>query len=641
MKKLKNIFTSHKKGVSPSSGALALFSRDNKNKLTAPYSQHPAVYSCIRAKSRNVAQVPFEIFKGTNDKPEKNGALVQLFKGDVNTPQSTFFEGIVTNLDIWGSAFILQDDETTTGGLPKTLTLLPNFEVKEVLSKGVLTSWSYQNNIIPLERMIHIRYYNPYSTIKGLSPLAVLLLNVETDYQSMVYNKKFFENDGTPNNIFSTPMDLSPTQRKQLTDVLYHYQKGVDKSHRTLVMDNDVKWMGARTPNKDMEFMAGRKFTISECAMAFGVPKEALQQYEDINYATSITANRSFWEKTLIPLMNLICESINVQFLDRYGYRCEFNTSGISALAQPLAELADAATKFFNMGVPFDELNRRFNFGFAPFTDSDKSYSGKMDFTEEPTEPTKSKFYISQEAQLEGIRKAQWSEVIDKTNPFVGKLSKNLRGYFRSINQKLMKRLTAEKAVFKAVNQIDELISGLVDDEKLKSILYETEKATISAGAATVAELTAIEVEAMLMERLKMVTQINATTTDVLEKALRQSLQDSITAGLTEGETTKALIDAAEKAGTHNLKRARTIARTEVHGAFSESRHEAVKDLEPKTKTWLSDIYGDKTRDTHRAMNGETVPYNEKYSNGLMFPLDQNGRPEEVISCRCVEVYGW
>ena len=89
------------------------------------------------------------------------------------------------------------------------------------------------------------------------------------------------------------------------------------------------------------------------------------------------------------------------------------------------------------------------------------------------------------------------------------------------------------------------------------------------------------------------------------------------------------------------MKRARTIARTEVHGAFSESRHEAVKDLEPKTKTWLSDIYGDKTRDSHRAMNGETVPYNEKFSNGLKYPLDENGSAEEVINCRCVLVYGF
>jgi SPP1 gp7 family putative phage head morphogenesis protein len=457
----------------------------------------------------------------------------------------------------------------------------------------------------------------------------------------MLYNKKYFENDGTPNNIFSTPQSLSKTQRQQLTDVLYNYQKGVNKSHRTLVMDSDVKWMGARTSNKDMEFLSGRKFTIDECAMVFGVPKETLQIYEDINYATSVTANRSLWEKTLIPEMRLIAETINNQLLSKLGYRCEFNTKGITALAQPLAELADAATKFWNMGVTFRDINERFGFGFNEFDGWDKPFSGTRDFIEPITEPIKSKYYISQEDQLNGIRKAQWTEIIDKTNPFVGTMSKKLRGYFRSVNQKLMKRLADSKSVVKQIDDIEVIIAGLTDDEKLKSVIAETERDAILAGAKTVAELNAAEVELMLAKRLTMVTEINNTTNTLLKEALRKTLEESVKAGLTEAETVKALIDSAESVNVHNLKRARTIARTEVHGAFSESRHEAVKDLEPKTKTWLSDIYGDKTRDSHKALNGKTIKYNERFPNGLLYPLDSSGSPEEVINCRCVLTYGF
>jgi len=38
-------------------------------------------------------------------------------------------------------------------------------------------------------------------------------------------------------------------------------------------------------------------------------------------------------------------------------------------------------------------------------------------------------------------------------------------------------------------------------------------------------------------------------------------------------------------------------------------------------------------------MDGETRPFNEPYSNGLMYPGDPGGSAEEVINCRCVETY--
>ena len=97
--KVKN-YLPHKKEITlPGSGALSLFFNETQSKLTKPYTQLPAVYSCIRAKSRNISQVPFEIFKGDNDKPDTRGAMVELWKGDNNTPQITLFEGMVTYLN--------------------------------------------------------------------------------------------------------------------------------------------------------------------------------------------------------------------------------------------------------------------------------------------------------------------------------------------------------------------------------------------------------------------------------------------------------------------------------------------------------------------------------------------------------------
>lgn len=51
-------------------------------------------------------------------------------------------------------------------------------------------------------------------------------------------------------------------------------------------------------------------------------------------------------------------------------------------------------------------------------------------------------------------------------------------------------------------------------------------------------------------------------------------------------------------------------------------------------KTWLA-TDDNRTRQSHRAIDGETVPVNEEFSNGLMYPADPMGAPEEVYNCRC------
>ena len=41
-------------------------------------------------------------------------------------------------------------------------------------------------------------------------------------------------------------------------------------------------------------------------------------------------------------------------------------------------------------------------------------------------------------------------------------------------------------------------------------------------------------------------------------------------------------------------------------------------------------------RPSHAAMNGETVPYDERFSNGAMWPGDADALgPEEVANCQC------
>lgn len=626
----------------------------NQSRLVQPYSQHPAVYAAIQAKARNIGQVPLRLYKNGSDEPDDRTPLNYLFMGNRQYPGSLFFEGVAVQLDLFGEAFLLVDDDEARGGIPKTLNLALTQGIQAQVNRGTLTGWTYNQTFYPIERVIQIKYFNPYDTLHGLAPMSALMLGVETDFNAMIYNKRYFDNDGTPGMIYSTDQKLNDDTFRRLKEQLISNHTGLSNAHKAMILENGLVAGTHRQANKDLEFLSGRKFTIDEVAMVLGVPKEALQLTGDLNYSNSITASRSFWEKTLMPLGDMITDAINYLFLDQYGYEAHFDFSGISALTQPIAEKADAVTKFFNVGVPFMEINERLKLGFNEFEGWDLPYGGRQDYAA-PSAPVKTikaaeeikegndtlkPGNIPMKVQLEGMRKAAWIKLNDKVNPMIGKAAKSVRGYFRGVNQKLYKSLAREKAI-KAISErdIEDIVNSTLDDDKLKAALREDELVAIKIGADTAEGLSDFKVQTMLAQRLTAVKDMNETTRKLLTDGLHDALDEAVKAGLTEGETAQALIAKAEELGEQNLKRARTIARTEIHSAFSMGRHESVKETNPKYKRWIADIYSDKTRETHRHLHGERVPFDEAYSNGLMYPLDPSGDASETINCRCVEVY--
>jgi uncharacterized protein with gpF-like domain len=54
-------------------------------------------------------------------------------------------------------------------------------------------------------------------------------------------------------------------------------------------------------------------------------------------------------------------------------------------------------------------------------------------------------------------------------------------------------------------------------------------------------------------------------------------------------------------------------------------------------KEWMA-THDKRVRDSHAAIDGETKPTDELFSNGLMYPGDPNGAPAEVYNCRCTMV---
>lgn len=120
---------------------------------------------------------------------------------------------------------------------------------------------------------------------------------------------------------------------------------------------------------------------------------------------------------------------------------------------------------------------------------------------------------------------------------------------------------------------------------------------------------------------------------DMSKRIFGEIMKTSKTEGLTDKEM-GALLKRNKDA---SIRAARTI----VTGAENKGRQDSYARAEADgiilQKEWLATNDG-RTRHSHAALDGAIVDQDKKFDNGLMYPGDPSGRPEEVYNCRCTLV---
>lgn len=82
------------------------------------------------------------------------------------------------------------------------------------------------------------------------------------------------------------------------------------------------------------------------------------------------------------------------------------------------------------------------------------------------------------------------------------------------------------------------------------------------------------------------------------------------------------------------IRNARTAVTSAQNGGRMDGYNRLASMGVKMEKEWMATLDG-RTRDSHREMDGERVPYDKPFSNGLMFPGDPSGQGREVWNCRC------
>ena len=193
----------------------------------------------------------------------------------------------------------------------------------------------------------------------------------------------------------------------------------------------------------------------------------------------------------------------------------------------------------------------------------------------------------------------------------------------------------------RAAHKIIQKIRLWVFSENYNRYAYETEiKTGISFDI-----YNEDAVDKLLTENPKMLPEYNINE----EKDYiwnRQKVENAITQGIIQGESVDQIAERlARDLKTGNMNKMRMFARTALTGAQNAGRQKQMEDALERgidiRKQWIATL-DDRTRDTHRHLDGQIVGVKESFRIGtkdgtetIRYPGDPNAAPALVYNCRC------
>jgi HK97 family phage portal protein len=622
--------------------------------LRNPYAQLPIIYAAIRAVEKVFAQTPWKLFRGEVEVSPNDPVAQLLARPNLTQSPDDVRVAIATNIQMRGNAFIVKSEEERNG-LPLALYAWPSkYFTPHITDSGIFIGWWMKRGkadkiALPPERVIHIPTFNPDDELMGLAPLDVLKQSYSALWEAVVYNRKFFRNDGTPSMVYKSKTLLSPREKEQFEKMLKD-RRGLDKAHTSQLLEGDIDATIVGFSQKDMQFLELVKYFGDDALMVFGVPKAQVSKYEDVNYATALAQDKTFITSTCIPLMRKVEGKINAQWLGAMGYTLKFDeraNPSLTYIAHEEAEKVVALT-----GGPVMTLNEgRHQLGLEPVPGGDEppiQSTPDASFPPKAAEPVKVEKTEKEEKadailaeEMEKARRTNtWHGLNAKISPQVKRAEQDVRGYYRSIEVRAL-ALARKKylpEMTKAVDPAD--VDALFDDAKLERLVEKHLKASLITGGGTLdvaINLEAPEILEYLGSRVQYMKGVNVDAREKLRETISRVLREGVEQSRTEEQAAEALREALKIDFNAFKGRARMIARTEVHSAFSDGRYEGAKELSPEKIEWISsrDSF---VRDAHRKLDGKTVPFGETFAkwgfNGTR-PLDPAAGAAQVIACRC------
>jgi HK97 family phage portal protein len=300
-----------------------------------------AVWACVSLIAGTIASMPLVLYRRLPNGERERAVehpLFDVLKLRPNPTQSVvaFWESLTTSLLLRGNGFaaMTRDDD---GRVRALWPINPDRVMVEVQRNGRLrykVSAGASTETVRAEDMLHV--VGPLSDdgYTGRSVITTFRDTLGLGLALERYGGEFFANAATPAGTLTTPARLSPVARQNITDALQEKHATPGRRHRTLILEEGLKFEPLSISPEDAEMVESRRFTVEEIARIFGVPPHMIggDVRGSLTYSNAETEALRLLKHTIGPWLARIEAAVNfacVPALERRVLYAEWLTDSL------------------------------------------------------------------------------------------------------------------------------------------------------------------------------------------------------------------------------------------------------------------------------------------------------------------------
>lgn len=605
------------------------------------FGRNELVYACIMEKATSLPEAPLRVYGGDGLGEPRDNHPLRVLMANPNAALTEFelMELTVIHLDLAGNA--VWEIVLDRAGRPAELWPLMPDRVRIYPRRNGQHEYGYQlgdGNIVPLgTNVIHFKMPNPVDPYLGQAPLRPALRAVALDNEATDFVKALLQNRAVPGTIIETEQAIDEATADRL-EARWFQKFGGARRGGPAFLQKGMKPHALGLNLKDLEFPDLRTISESRICMDLGVPpilvgaKVGLDRSTFANYHE---ARSSFWEETLMPLQQRMQQSIVKKLMPYFaGPRprrtvVKFDNSDVRALRESEGKRWELATQALRAGgITVNQFARQVGLPTDPDGDvylrpagvipTDAGGRPMVEF--EPVEPTV-------DDQIDGEDGAEQTSkmLVKATRP----------DHAVKITDRQREKFAADIAAF-AETQRAAVLADL-----------QGSKSTILAVKAWDVERWDEELSDVLLPHMRQSARSAARgvdkDADVTEMdAYLSAAAGGVAAGwntATRDEVAKAAkVTDWEDAVGHAFDLAAGVRATTLAGSLATEMAgfgavDTAKRVGFGHKTW--NVNSGNARSAHAALDGETVPIGETFSNGANWPGDASLPDDERAGCQC------
>lgn len=598
------------------------------------YRTQPQLQTVISFLARNVAHLglPAYVRVSDTDRQRLRDDPLNLLLSQPNADMTGYElrESLISDLGLYDIAYWMwgEDTESASGWFIRPI---PPSWVVETRGGSAFSAASYivQNPDgtrvrIEAENMLVFHGWNPGRPKKGSAPVDALKAVLAEQIQAWEFREQMWKRGGRVGSYLTRPASSSvwsPEAREKFKRNWAEFSGRGAKAGSTPLFEDGIEMKRIGFSAREDQWLEASKLSLATVASIYHVNPVMVGILDNANFSNTKEFRKMLYSETLGPILAMVQDRLNTFLVPKVtkakNVYVEFN---IQAKLQGDFE-EQAAVLSSSTGAPWMTRNEARAKQNLPAIDGGDSLVTPLNvLIGGQASPRDSAPKSKHLGELVAVK----SEPVRAPENFEAKAEEILRSFFKRQGKVVLSRLGAKA-------EPDWWDEARWNDE-LSDDLYALAVATTKAVGVAAVEAIGFGPDEYDVDRtLKFLRAV----ADSRAGAINSATRDRILKALDEPETSMTPAGVFEEAEeTRSLAGAVTLITTLSAFAAVEA---AKQNSTGATKTWITS--SGNPRPEHAAMDGETVPIDDVFSNGANWPGDPVLGAEGNSNCLCgVEV---